>query len=308
MSNTQRMGRGLEALWGGTEPLKENNSLPTTLDLNTIFPNPNQPRKFFAAEALEELAQSIKEQGIIQPLLVRPMNDGNGYELVAGERRFRAAKIAGLTEVPVYVRNFEDSEVMAAALIENIQRENLSPMEEAFALKNLIEECGITQEELASKLGKSRSTITNSMRLLQLPAAAQEDVQSGILSAGHARAILSLAPNIDAQEKLRLSIISLKLSVRDTEAAALCYKDKSCFPWDETSEDVQDEKILLDEKTNSNRRVKSPYLQELQKEIKNKIELKTSISGDQERGRLTLTYTSTQELNKILQFLGIEVN
>ncbi len=310
MSTTQRMGRGLDALWNGAEPIAEiANAKSNTLGLDTIFPNPKQPRKRFSNESLEELANSIKEQGIIQPLLVRPNSDGEGYELVAGERRYRAAKIAGLTEVPVFIRELDDAAVMAAALIENIQRENLSPMEEANALNSLREECGITQEELATRLGKSRSAIANSLRLLQLSASAQEDVQSGSITAGHARALLSLAPDLDAQEALRIAIAEHELSVRDTEAAAQSYKDKGTFPWSAESElqveSTEEATTSEPKQSKAKSRTKPEYLQEVQKKIKNHLSLKTSISGTEERGRVTLTYTNQAELVQILQSLGI---
>ncbi len=310
MSTTQRMGRGLDALWGGAEPMAEiaTTPKPNFLELSTIFPNPKQPRKHFATESLEELANSIAQQGIIQPLLVRPMSSGDGYELIAGERRYRAAKLAGLTEVPVFINDLDDAAVMAAALIENIQREDLSPMEEASALNSLREECGITQEELATRLGKSRSAIANALRLLQLPPAAQEDVQNGHISAGHARALLSLAPDHEAQEKLRQAISSLALSVRDTEAAAQSYKNNALFPWDAvTSDTVDTSKATLNNstpKTNKSR-MKPEYLQELQSKINENLAIKASVSGTEERGRITLTYTNEAELKLILQSLGI---
>ncbi len=305
MSNTQRMGRGLEALMGGAEPQTNNQCM---LKIDLIFTNPNQPRKQFSSESLSELASSIKQQGIIQPLLVRPKGQ-EAYELVAGERRYRAAKIAGLDEVPVFIREFTDVEVMAAAIIENIQREDLSPLEEAHALHNLREECGITQEELASKLGKSRSAITNSLRLLQLPVQAQHDLQNAKLSAGHARAILSLAPNENAQEELRENIIAQTLSVRDTEAAVQCFKEKDAFPWALNSDSAVKSSLetqnLEKRQSSQNSRKKDPILQELQQKIKNKLELKTVLSGNNERGRLTLTFTNADELNQILKIFDI---
>ncbi len=309
MSTTQRMGRGLDALWGGAEPLADiGKTKPNTVSIDTIFPNPKQPRKHFSKESLDELANSITQQGIIQPLLVRPSAYGNGYELVAGERRFRAAKIAGLTELPVFIRELDDAAVMAAALIENIQRENLSPLEEANALLSLREECGITQEELATRLGKSRSAIANSLRLLQLSALAQEDVQNGKISAGHARALLSLAPNAEAQEDLRQAILKFDLSVRDTEAATQTFKDKACFPWnlqeDGNAQSAQELEASLT-KPKAKSRVKSEYLQNVQNKIKDHLNIKTSVSGNDQRGRITLTYTNADELTQILSGLGI---
>ncbi len=312
MSTAPRMGRGLDALLGGAEHGSyKNSNKASTLELNNIFPNPNQPRKYFSDESLAELAASISEQGIIQPILVRPIVSEGGYEIVAGERRFRAAKLAGLKEVPVYIKDLDDAAVMAAALIENIQREDLSPIEEANALNRLREECGITQEELATRLGKSRSAIANSLRLLQLSKNAQEDLQAGSISAGHARAILSLASDIAAQENLRIAIHDKALSVRDTEAAVQSFKENSEFPWEAnlteqaSSEAENPQENLIETNTKASSRTKPVYLQEMQKKIKSTTTLKTSISGTEERGRVTLTYTNADELSKILQLMAV---
>ncbi len=304
MSNSQRMGKGLDALWGEVNQTTNTPNLSSdTVQIDIIFPNPKQPRKIFTAESLEELAHSIAEQGIIQPLLVRPKTNGPGFELVAGERRYRAAKLAGLNEVPVFIRELDDIDVMAAALIENIQREDLTPIEEAQALFNLREKCGITQDELASKLGKSRSAIANSLRLLQLSSQTQDDLLNGNISAGHARAILSLSPNNEAQENLRQVIISKALSVRDAEAAVQCFKDKSIFPWDELTADENN--IPNKKKSSQSNRLKSPYIQELQGKIKQHIDLKTQVSGNEDRGRVTITFTNKNELEHLLNIIGL---
>lgn len=205
------LGRGLSSLIPGGAPAQE---APTTVAVADIHPNPTQPRQDFDAEALQELAESIAAQGIIQPLVVRPAE--SGYELIAGERRWRAAQIAGLTEVPVVVRQATDTEMLQLALVENIQREDLSAIERAFAYQRLIDDFGLTQEELAHATGRSRPTIANTLRLLRLPTEVQARIRSGHLTEGHGRALLQLAS--DAERQLAaMRIESRGLSVREAE-------------------------------------------------------------------------------------------
>nr|WP_204831495.1 ParB/RepB/Spo0J family partition protein [Olsenella uli] len=189
----------------------------STLPIDEIKPNKGQPRKTFRAEELAELADSIKQNGILQPLLVR--KKGTGYEIVAGERRYQAAKAAGLTEVPVVIREISDDDVFKLALIENLQRSDLSPLEEAQGYRQLIKEKGLTQEELAKILSKSRSAITNTLRLLDLPREVQELVEEGKLTAGHARAILAV-PSEEGRIQLAQKVVAERLSVRQTESLA----------------------------------------------------------------------------------------
>ncbi|HIZ18897.1 MAG TPA: ParB/RepB/Spo0J family partition protein [Candidatus Olsenella stercoravium] len=189
----------------------------STLPIDQIKPNKSQPRKTFKAEDLAELTDSIKQNGILQPLLVR--KKGAIYEIVAGERRYQAARAAGLTEVPVVIRDISDDDVFKLALIENLQRSDLTPLEEARGYRQLIKEKGLTQEELAKILSKSRSAITNTIRLLDLPKEVQELVDEGNLSAGHARAILAV-PSEDGRIKLAKKVVDERLSVRQTESLA----------------------------------------------------------------------------------------
>ncbi|MBR5203228.1 MAG: ParB/RepB/Spo0J family partition protein [Clostridia bacterium] len=193
----------------------DNANSAVTLGINEIEPNRDQPRRVFDEKALEELSKSIEQNGIIQPLLVRPMLDGS-YQLVAGERRWRAARMAGLTEVPVTIREMTDEEASVFALIENLQREDLNPVEEAQGLKSLIETYGFTQEETADRVGKSRVAVTNTLRLLKLPASVLKLLNDGKLTAGHSRALLSLD---DEKEMLKIAeaAISQELSVRQVE-------------------------------------------------------------------------------------------
>jgi ParB family chromosome partitioning protein len=186
-----------------------------TLGINDIEPNRDQPRRVFDEKALEELAKSIKENGVLQPLLVRPMRDGS-YQLVAGERRWRASRMAGLHEVPVTVREMTDEEASVFALIENLQREDLNPVEEAEGLKSLIESYGFTQEEAADRVGKSRTAVTNTLRLLKLPSPVLQMLGDGKITAGHARALLGLD---EEKEMLRIAetTVAQELSVRQVE-------------------------------------------------------------------------------------------
>ncbi len=312
MSTSPRMGRGLDALWGkkdAAEKKHESNTVPTV----SLVPNPNQPRRTFDDESLEELAASIKQQGIIQPILVRPIAQSKKFEIVAGERRWRAAKKAGLAEVPVFIREMTDEEVMAAALIENIQREDLTPIEEALALHSLRQECGITQEELATRLGKSRSALANTLRLLHLTPVMQEAVNAGTIQAGHARTLLSLQNLSLAQDALFAAMIEKSLSVRDSEAAVAFYKENERFPWQNPDGEISAEATTPTKEPEAPvkktpTRKKSTYIKGLQNIVKDRLLVKTAISGDEERGRITLTYTNAAELKQILDNMGIEVS
>src|SRR6476661_1481553 len=211
--NRKALGRGLGALLSSDSTITLD-SEPTEVDVNAIVPGPMQPRTHFDEGALEGLADSIRSQGVIQPLLVR--RRGDRYELIAGERRWRAARLASLARVPVVVRDVPDKDLLEIALIENIQRENLNPIEEAQAYQRLIENVGLTQEALAARVGRDRSYITNYLRLLKLPDDLQQLVVEGRLSTGHARTILGLS-HIDLQRKVARQVIDGGLSVRATE-------------------------------------------------------------------------------------------
>ena len=210
------LGKGLGALMleNATDEMLAQNEL----DLNEIVPNREQPRKTFDEASIEELAQSIKQHGVLQPLLVRPIPSG-GYQLVAGERRWRACRIAGLTKVPVVIKELTDTETMEIAIIENLQREDLNPIEEAEGLQALIDKCGYTQEEVATSVGKSRPAIANSLRLLRLPPEVREMTKNGEISAGHARALLAFDNDAMMLEAAK-NIVSNKMTVRDVERLA----------------------------------------------------------------------------------------
>ena len=253
--------------------------------LDRIQANPLQPRQDFDSGELTELADSIREHGIIQPVIVEETE--GGYVIVAGERRVRAAKIAGLTEVPVIIRKYSDEKRMAVALIENVQRSNLNPMEEAAAYKKLMDLTGLSQDEAASRIGKNRSTIANSLRLLKLPAEIQESIRKGELSAGHARAILSLN-SAKAQDALCREIIKKGLSVREAEkeaalAASTAKKEK---------------------KHESAKKGRTPELNAMEEKFLRRLGTKVKISGDMNHGTIIIDYYSMEDLDRLYGILG----
>lgn len=218
------LGRGLNALvseaeyeTGGSAASASNAASETKLPIEDIVPNPNQPRIHFNETELRELSESIQEHGVLQPLLVR--KHGNGYEIIAGERRYQASKLAGLEELPVIIKDVNDEEMLALALIENLQRSDLNPVEEAKGYRQLIDASGMTQEALSKAVSKSRSAITNSLRLLDLPEVVQQMIFEGKLTAGHSRAILAV-PYEDARIRLAEKVVAEGLSVRATENLA----------------------------------------------------------------------------------------
>ena len=297
--NKKGLGRGLDALFGGSEPKREQEAASSTLPVSSLRPNPGQPRRHFDEDALRELAASIKAQGIIQPLLVRPLAGGETYQIVAGERRWRDAQMAGLDHVPVYVRELSDKKVMAAALIENLQREDLNPIEEAEALQALREALDLTQEELAARLGKSRPAVANALRLLQLSPAAREDLQAGRISAGHARCLLGI-DDPSAAEALRLRIQSHGMTVREAEDAAAFWRGNSALPWLE-----EEEKQTRKPAPQKISRKKSPAFKVLQKDLSSALGCAAKISGDENAGRISLNYANKQELDALLEKFGV---
>ena len=214
------LGRGLESLFEDAAPSFESDTRIETLPLREIEPDPGQPRKTFDDETLAELSASIAEHGLLQPIAVRPKPSG-GYLIVAGERRWRASRMAGLTEVPVIVKDVTDEQAMELALVENLQREDLDPVEEAVGIRELMTRCDLTQEQAARKLGKSRSALANSLRLLSLPETVLELLKSGFITIGHAKVILGL-PAPELQEEAAQMIADNQLNVRQAEA--LCKK------------------------------------------------------------------------------------
>ena len=214
------LGKGLDSLFAELPDISDEPS-SSTLPLREIEPDPEQPRKRFDEDALNQLADSITENGLLQPIAVRPKKVGTGYIIIAGERRWRAARLAGLDEVPVIIKDVTDEQAAALALIENLQREDLDPIEVAEGCRQLIDKYGLTQESAAKKLGKSRSAVTNSLRLLALPEDVRRMVSAGKLSFGHAKVLLGL-PSAELMQQAAAEVVAQNLNVRQTEA--LCKK------------------------------------------------------------------------------------
>ncbi len=259
------LGRGLNALVGEAQYETGHSAAETKLPIEQIVPNPNQPRTHFNETELNELSESIREHGVLQPLLVR--KKGSKYEIIAGERRYQASKLADLTEVPVIIKDVDDQEMLALALIENLQRSDLNPLEEAKGYRQLIDASGMTQDALSKAVSKSRSAITNSLRLLDLPEAVQQMIFEGKLTAGHARAILAV-PYEDARIKLAERVVNEGLSVRATEHLAPLFSvgDAPKAPRPVTPQSFKKAARVLRQHFNTNVRVKSSR-------GKNKIEI-----------------------------------
>lgn len=253
------------------------------VDVSLIDVNPYQPRRYFSQEELEELALSIKAVGILHPPLVRPVGDGQRYEIISGERRFRAAQLAGFSKIPVLIRKADFSVSAQAALIENIQRVDLNPIEVAKALSSLMQEFSLSQDDLARRIGKKRSTVANYLRLLALPRDIQNTVSKGDISMGHAKAILSL-DTIEKQFLLHELILRDDLSVRETEEAALRISEKA------------KKKVLT--YTNGDF-----YLNQLAEKMQQKLGTKVIIQGRGKRGRIFIDYYSLDDLDRLLGVL-----
>ena len=291
------LGRGLSSLLSSAS--ESGNEETRKLALTQLVPGKHQPRKHFDNSALAELAASLKNQGVIQPLLVRLLPGmPQRYEIVAGERRWRAARMAGLTEVPVIVTEYDDKEAMTVALVENLQREDLNPMEEAEALQALREAHGLSQEALAEQLGKSRSAVANSLRLLQLPPSMRDSLARGEISAGHARALLSV-PDDALREQLHSAILEHHLSVREAERAADTCKRSGRLP----------DKLSPQTGKNTPRASRSPrpqIIKDLQALLRRNSGTKATISGNEQQGRIQIPYASPEELARILEMLGLK--
>ncbi len=275
------LGKGLGALLleNTTEDMVATNTLP----ISEIIPNKEQPRKTFDEAALSELAESIKQHGVLQPLLVRPLADG-GYQLVAGERRWRASRMAGLREIPVVVKELTDTETMEIAIIENLQREDLNPIEEAEGLQALIDKCGFTQEDIAASVGKSRPAIANSLRLLRLPPEVRDMTRNGIISAGHARALLALDGEAVIYEAAQ-NIVKNKLTVRDVERIA---------------------KIKDKEKVVSQKRYKrrDSFYDEVELTLSEVLGRRVKVYNGKGKGTLEIEFYSQEDLKNIANKLG----
>ncbi|MDF2558302.1 MAG: ParB/RepB/Spo0J family partition protein [Bacillales bacterium] len=281
------LGRGLESLFAvntaEVEVSKEDSILNISVDV--LRPNPYQPRKTFSPEALEELKNSIIENGILQPIIVRKSSI-KGYEIVAGERRFRAAKEAGLKEVPAVVRNFNDNQMMELALLENLQRENLSPIEEAEAYYSIMDKLGYTQEAIADKMGKSRSHVANHLRLLTMPEQLKELVAVDKLSYGHAKVLLGIKDRSDMVRVAKL-VVDQGLSVRQLEQ--LLKKEKA-------------KKTTNIEKTLTNEHL-DYFVQEETERLREVFGTKVSINLNKEKGKIEIDFMSLEDLERIVGLL-----
>ena len=280
MDKKKALGRGMASLIPDPSVLSNEATPPKSYfycDIENIIPNKSQPRKRFNDELLQELTDSIREKGILQPILVRRLSEFQ-YELIAGERRWRAAQRAGLMQVPVIVREATTKSALEEALIENIQREDLNPIEEALAYQGLIEEHDYTQEDLAKKIGKQRSTISNSLRLLALSKTIHDLILDGKISAGHARALLSIEDKEKQEEAAKL-IIEKVLSVRQIEAFA---------------------RSKVYQVSAHERESKDPYITTLEQELSQHFKAKVRILHGTKRGKIELEYSGESELNRII--------
>ena len=283
MASKHGLGRGLGALLSPSEPAPLAAAAMVgggiqDISVGDIVPNPQQPRKDFEINALSELAASLRQSGVIQPVVVR--RAGQGYQLIVGERRWRAAKLAGLEKIPAVVREATDAESLELALIENLLREDLNPIEEAEAYQKLLAQFAWTQEELAERVGKDRSSIANCLRLLKLPEAIQADLRAGRLTMGHARALLSLASAAD-QLRLREEILAHSWSVRATE------------------EDVQRKRSQLPRRPLR----RSPEMGALEDTLREALVTRVRLVGTERRGRIEITYTSREDLDRLTELL-----
>lgn len=274
----QRLGKGLNALIpempeAGGQGVQE-------INISEITPNRNQPRQNFDKEKLEELAQSIMQHGIVQPVLLRKID--RGYEIVAGERRWRAARIAGFKTIPAVIKELDDRQVMELALIENLQREDLNPLEEAEAYRKLVEEFGLTQEEISSAVGKSRSAIANTMRLLNLSQEVQQLIRDNKISAGHARVLVPL--DLKEQQLIIEKILKSDLSVRETEKLA--------------------SKIINGKKTvGGKKKEKQPWIVEIENTLGEYLGTRVQIVPGKKKGRLEIEYYNAGDLERILELI-----
>ncbi|MBO5141864.1 MAG: ParB/RepB/Spo0J family partition protein [Clostridia bacterium] len=288
------LGKGLDALFPSNvdiqnlgQTIKKTDDGVIELKLNEIEPDINQPRKTFDDEKLQELAESIKEHGVIQPIIVSKKDEY--YQIIAGERRWRASKKAGLKTIPAIIRDYDEKKIREISLIENIQRQNLNPIETAKAIKELMEIHEMTQEDIAKTLGKSRSTIANTLRVLNLDERVQEMIESGQISEGHARTLASIESPAK-QYKLALDIINMDLSVRDAENYAKSKKEGKEF-----------------KKTTPKKGKLEIICQDIENEMKRVLGTKVTLNAaTKSRGKIIIEYFSSDELDRILEIMGIE--
>lgn len=281
------LGKGLDAIFIDNEPEESNSAI--TLKISEIEPNKSQPRKEFDENALAELADSIAQHGVLQPLLVRPIADG-GYQIVAGERRWRASRMAGLTEVPVVIRELTDSETMELALIENLQREDLSPVEEAMGYKQLMDEYGFSQDQVSKTVGKSRPSVANALRLLNLPEEILYLVNTGKISSGHGRTLLAFKNPNDMLKAAKLCTEE-EISVRELERMA----KKSNLEFENKDKEDKPEK----------KEKRLSYYDEVELSLNEHLGRKVNVTGDSKnKGVLEIEFYSKEDLFELARILG----
>ena len=291
------LGKGLDALFSSDEAMdlqeeytpepeegssEENKEKVQVEDIYTVEPDREQPRKNFDPEKLQELSDSIRQYGVLQPLLVQKEKDY--YKIIAGERRWRAARLAGLTEIPIIVKEFTPQDSMAVSLIENLQRQNLNPMEESMAYQKLLTEFSMTQEQVAEKLGKSRSAVANSLRLQNLPPAVQKSISEGMISMGHAKVLLGIEDPAE-QSRMAVRIVGEKLSVRDLEQI------------------LSEKKTTKKKKSGQKESQKDLATRMAEDRMKELLGTKVNIKKGSKKGKIEIEYHSDEELERILNFL-----
>jgi ParB family chromosome partitioning protein len=286
MSKKFGLGKGLGALIPEEEIKEEKNykSQGTLISINKIKPNKDQPRKYFDNEKIMELAESIKQHGLIQPLVVK--KEGEFYSIIAGERRWRAAKLAGVKELPTIIMDLSDEKLLEISLIENIQREDLNPIEEGKAYQRLLEDFKLTQEDLAIKIGKSRTAIANTIRLLNLDERVQNYIIEGILTEGHGRSILGLKDSKRQNEVAQL-VIDENLSVRETERY------------------IKELNNPKEERKSNNSEPINPYYRDIQNKLQNYFGTKVNINSKKNKGKIEIEYYSEDDLQRILDIINI---
>lgn len=284
MSKKFGLGKGLEALIP-----EGNEDNVNSIDINLIKAYENQPRKNFDKQKIMELAESIKEHGIIQPLVLKRISNGC-YKIIAGERRWRAAKLAGIKDVPAIIMDLTDKDILEVSLIENIQREDLNPIEEALGYKRLIEDFKLTQDDLAKKIGKSRAAIANNLRLLNLDKRVQEYLVEDEISEGHGRVLLELNDK-EEQYRAALAIIDKKLSVRETERFVKLIKSK-----------MKKQNDLKERQVND-----SPYINGVRTQLENYFKTKVNILSKKNKGKIEIEYYSNDDLQRIVELLNLKL-
>lgn len=301
----KRLGKGIDALIQGQDVDEETRRAAVIqVPIEQLRPNPEQPRKQFSEEHLQELTDSIREKGVIQPVLAEQAEDGT-FLIIAGERRFRAAEKAGLSEVPVLPRRFSREEKLEIALIENLQREDLNPIDEAEAYRGLMERAGLTQEQLSRRLGLNRSTVANALRLLRLPDELKQEIVEGRLTAGHARAILAV-DNEDGRRRLARRIREEALSVRQAEEVAQNLHASAGAPRGEGGRGAAPasrEQGSSSEGTGSKGAEKSPELRALEEQLLDALGTKVVVKGSESKGRIEIEYYSMDDLERLADII-----